>query len=397
MKDLLTDETRWLPSLRALLFCAVIVVLAASLASTGGFNPPRAYSPPRSEPPPPSPVPASTVTYPFTPPPQLRRPGSEDELPSLFSDAAPCASGCRPQGAVDAWPLYPFDRQHPLRAALNERRDSGFHVGLDIQTKDNAGVYALQPGEAKILQASGPDTRVQVGNYIYWHIHPLVRSGQHVDPLRQRVGTVMPGFGHLHLSEVDATGKYLNPLRPGGRVLSPWTDTDPPVLGQPHLDGNGKVTVPAFDPQSFQAETTYRTPVLAPAGLAYRLFDAQGHAIGPLQWALRGTTHMPDRQASEVFASDAHSPGFDCFAAKELCIPDWTYRLAGGLAPSLPLDLAPGNYRLSIYAWDWADNKSALDADVAFQDGQWRYLGLERGGPLPPSQAATASLPGPGY
>ena len=36
------------------------------------------------------------------------------------------------------------------------------------------------------------------------------------------------------------------------------------------------MTVEAFDPQSFRAQIKYRTPVLAPAALAYRAWDAGG-------------------------------------------------------------------------------------------------------------------------
>ena len=54
------------------------------------------------------------------------------------------------------------------------------HVGIDIQARDGAGVYAMQPGYAHILQGSGFDARVQVGNFIYWHIVPRVFEGQYV-------------------------------------------------------------------------------------------------------------------------------------------------------------------------------------------------------------------------
>ena len=42
--------------------------------------------------------------------------------------------------------------------------------------------------------------------------------------------------------------------------------------------------------------------------------------------------------------------------------PNWVYRLAGGLTEPLPLAGLPrGRYRLTVYAWDWAGNTSALD------------------------------------
>jgi hypothetical protein len=51
-----------------------------------------------------------------------------------------------------------------------------------------------------------------------------------------------------------------------------------------------------------------------------------------------------------------------CFSTQPRCIPNWVYNLAGGLTAPLPLaGLPPGRYRLTVYAWDWAGNKSALD------------------------------------
>ena len=49
----------------------------------------------------------------------------------------------------------------------------------------------------------------------------------------------------------------------------------------------GIPNVPFPDPQSFRIRTRYITPVLAPAGLAYRLWRADGTPDGPLRWALR--------------------------------------------------------------------------------------------------------------
>ena len=73
-----------------------------------------------------------------------------------------------------------------------------------------------------------------MGRYIYWHVYTRVGEGQQVG-VHRLVGKVKRGFGHLHLSEVDSSDRYLNPMRPGGRVLKPWSDHLPPVLGEPHF------------------------------------------------------------------------------------------------------------------------------------------------------------------
>jgi hypothetical protein len=126
--------------------------------------------------------------------------------------------------------------------------------------------------------------------------------------------------------------------------------------------GSGRVMVGAFDPQSYVQTATYETPVLAPAALAWRLFSAGGHPLTGLQWALRATQNYPPSLKPVIFAPRARNPGFDCFVFRHVCTPTWNYWLAGGLTQTLPLDvLRPGRYRLSVYAWDWAGNTSALD------------------------------------
>jgi hypothetical protein len=63
-----------------------------------------------------------------------------------------------------------------------------------------------------------------------------------------------------------------------------------------------------------------------------------------------------------IFAPGASNPGFECFYTRRRCIPNWVYNLAGGLTEPLPLAGLPrGRYRLTVYAWDWAGNESALD------------------------------------
>lgn len=301
----------------------------------------------------------SPRTYPFPRSALDRAPTLFDGLAPFWVDGGSCSIGCRPAGAISGWPLEPFHEQHALRAGINEWRESGFHLGIDIQAKDYSPVYAIQSGYAHIIQSSGVDERVQVGNYIYWHVKLHVGEGEYVQAYRRSLGVVMRYVRHLHFSEVIG-GAYVNPLRPQGRALTPWVDLEPPVLGRPSLSPDGYADILAYDPQSFGTHTHYLTPVLAPAALAYRLFDASGRKLGPLRWALRGTHILPDGDIPLVFTPDARPPGYLCFALEVLCIPHWHYRLAGGLAPAVP-SLPHGRYRLTAYAWDWAGNTTARD------------------------------------
>jgi hypothetical protein len=299
--------------------------------------------------------------WPFSLSPLQRRTRPGDDLVPFWDDGRPCSVGCTAPGAIPGWPIKPFHRQHAIRAGLNELRGANFHVAVDIEAHDFQPVYALQSGHASIRYQGTGDVNVDVGNFYYWHIQPAVSDGQYVTAYKTVLGYVLNGFYHVALSEVD-NGNYINPLRPGGS-LRPYSDTEPPVIGKPQIFPDGRVIVAAFDPQSFVAKGFhYETPVLAPASLAWRLYDAHSHALTGLEWALRGSQNLPPYLRPVVFAPGATAPGFECFFKRRRCIPNWVYWLAGGLTPRLPLNnLSPGRYRLTVYAWDWAGNTSALD------------------------------------
>lgn len=299
--------------------------------------------------------------WPFSLTPFQRPTSAADALPAYWSDGLPCSVGCTAPGAIPGWPLKPFHRQHALRAGINELRPANFHVAVDIQAHNLQPVYAIQSGRAHIRYPNTGDVNVDIGNFYYWHIAPAVRNGQYVTAYRTIIGRVLRGFYHLAFSEVNE-GRYLNPLRPGGSLL-PYTDTEAPIIGVPRIFSDGRAIVGAFDPQSFVAvRQRSETPVLAPSSLAWRLYDAHGRPLTGLEWAMRGSQNYPPSLKPVIFAPGAANPGFLCWLAHRRCIPNWVYWLAGGLTPPLPLkSLTPGRYRLTIYAWDWKGNTSALD------------------------------------
>jgi hypothetical protein len=311
-----------------------------------------------------------------------RRPTAADGLEPFWSDGLECSVGCAAPGGIPGWPIRPFHQQHAIRAGLNELRPANFHIGIDIEARDFEPVYPIQSGVVRVIGAGTPDEHVQVGQFSYWHINHTVSDGQFASAYRTVLGTVKFNFKHVHLSELGPQGQYLNPLRPG-RTLAPYRDIDPPHIAVPHVFADGRVIVAAFDPQSFVERASYETPVLAPAALAWRLFDAHGHPLTGLEWALRGSQNYPTALKSQIFAPGARNPGYGCFASRRLCIPNWVYWLAGGLTPPLPLSQLPrGRYRLSVYAWDWAGNTSALD--------DWITVPLASGGVAPRGSAVAA-------
>jgi hypothetical protein len=299
--------------------------------------------------------------WPFSISPLQRPAAPGDDLPPFWADGVPCSVGCTAAGAVPGWPLKPFHEQHAIRAGINELRPANFHVAVDIQARNFEPVYAIQSGYASIRYPGTGDVNVDVGRFYYWHIHPTVSDGQYVVAYKTVIGNVLYGFTHVALSE-GTTSDYLNPLRPGGS-LQPYHNSEPPVIGVPRIFSDGRVIVGAFGPQSLVATGfSYETPVLAPSSLAWRLYDARGHALTGLEWAMRGSQNYSPGLKSVIFAPGAANPGFECFFTERRCIPNWVYWLAGGLAPRLPLGSLPhGRYRLTVYAWDWVGNTSALD------------------------------------
>jgi hypothetical protein len=299
--------------------------------------------------------------WPFSVSRHQRPTGPADRLHPYWADGLPCSVGCHAAGSVDGWPLQPFHQQHALRAGINELRPANFHVGVDIAARDGAAVYAIQSGVAHIRYPESPDVNVDVGRFYYWHVTPMVADGQYVTAYRTQLGTVLGGEHHIALSE-GTTDDYLNPLRPGGS-LEPYHDHEPPIIGLPRIFADGSATVGAFDPQSFVGPVApNETPVLAPSSLAWRLYGAHGRPLTGLLWAMRGSQNYPSVLKSTIFAPGASNPGYLCFFDHRRCIPNWVFRLAGGLTEPLPLNSLPaGRYRLTVYAWDWAGNTSALD------------------------------------
>lgn len=290
----------------------------------------------------------------------LQRPTTPaDHLPPYWAGGS-CTAGCLPGGTIPGWPLKPFHQQHAIRAGIDELRPANFHVAVDIEANNFQPVYAIQSGYASVSASGYEDTKVTVGDFTYWHISPTVSTGEYVVAYKTEVGAVENGFGHVAFSE-GGDNDYLNPLRPGG-PLRPYTDTEAPVIGVPEIFSDGRVIDHAFDPQSFIHKTSYLTPVLAPAALAWRLYNSRGKAITGLEWALNSSGYISPSLKPVIFAPGASNPGFECFYTQLICIPNWVYNLAGGLTQPLPFgSMAPGRYRLTVYAWDFAGNTSALD------------------------------------
>jgi hypothetical protein len=153
---------------------------------------------------------------------------------------------CPGLGRAYGWPVQPFDRQHPIRGTFDDPRTRTgrvdrdptnpqfFHDGVDIQVRDGTPVYAIEAGEAVLVNqeavavsspSSSPLPPLVFG---YWHLDPVVRNYELVTR-HQLLGYVRKGAGHVHLSE-RRFGRWVNPLRAGG--LAPYVDRTPPTIAK---------------------------------------------------------------------------------------------------------------------------------------------------------------------
>ena len=131
------------------------------------------------------------------------------------------------------WPVKPFDRQHPVRAFLDDPRighegGTAFHFGIDVAAPDGTPVYAVAGGilylaHGSLAVVSGPHHE-----FGYWHIRAAAGLREHQVVHRHQVlGTIAPGWGHVHFAE-RLGDEYVNPLRPG--ALGPYADPVAPTV-----------------------------------------------------------------------------------------------------------------------------------------------------------------------
>lgn len=174
--------------------------------------------------------------------------------------------------AAYSWPVKPFGKMHPVRGAFDDPRFhlgsegalSAFHFGVDISVKDGTRVYAVEPGFVTAHSADVTVTTRKGHGFGYWHIRPVVHSGQRVRR-HQLLGYVRRGWGHVHFAE-SVGHLYLNPLRP--RALTPYRDRTPPTVASVSLvspEGASVDTRRVTGTVDVSAEVYDVPPVLPPA------------------------------------------------------------------------------------------------------------------------------------
>lgn len=267
-------------------------------------------------------------------------------------------------GATYGWPLKPFDRQHAVRSFFDDPRQEGtgapsFHFGIDVAARDGTPVYAvvdglvrLQPDSVALVADEGGRT------FSYWHVVPTVADLAHVTA-GDAIATIKPGFGHVHFAEVNAAGKHVNPLRPGG--IAPYVDaTSPTVVSMFAADGTRKLELGALSGVVDLLVETYDTP---PAPLPAPPWNLTRVAPAYIRWRLvpEGAESARWRTAVDFRSYLAPNERFaDVYAPwTTLNRPDRPARLVYYLARGLDTQrLANGRYRLQVAVFDSQGNNA---------------------------------------
>ncbi len=176
------------------------------------------------------------------------------------------------------WPVKPFDRQHPVRAFLDDPRigDRGgkaFHFGIDVAVPDGTPVYAVEGGT--VWRNSGESLAVvaldKSHTFGYWHVVPVVKNDERV-VRHQLIAYVAKGWGHVHFAERRGTA-YVNPLRNGG--LGPYTDRTAPTVDKVEVYGSSLAVI-AHDTPDPKVPGTWANEPVTPALLRWRIVPTTG-------------------------------------------------------------------------------------------------------------------------
>jgi hypothetical protein len=263
--------------------------------------------------------------------------------------------------AAYGWPVKPFDRQHPVRAFLDDPRighegGTAFHFGIDVAAPDGTPVYAVEGG---VLYLSHGSLAVVSGprhEFDYWHVRAAAGLREHeLVYTHQLLGTILPGWGHVHFAErLDHV--YVNPLRPG--ALGPYTDPIAPAVVDVTVErrrSSFRLIARAYDTTWPPVPGRWANEPVTPALLRWRLRPS-----GPWHVAADFRQRMLDRSlfasvyAPETRQNHESEPGSYAFFLSH----DWR-----------PAD---GTYRIEVEASDTRGNRAVGTAEVTVAGGEVR-------------------------
>ena len=216
------------------------------------------------------------------------------------------------------WPVKPFNRQHPVRAYLNDPRNGhgdakGFHFGIDVTAPTGTAVYSVAAGKAFVTRGRMA-VAVRGANHTfgYWHVKPVVRTHQLVG-IHQLLGYIVDeGSGkHVHFAERDQRGRYLNPLRPGG--LGPYVDRTPPRIASVEflrrgrevdakaLTGRVDVVAEIYDATPMRVSAPWSNMPVTPATVGWNLSHG-GRPIRAERTIINSDHMLPAKLYDAIYA-----------------------------------------------------------------------------------------------
>jgi hypothetical protein len=272
------------------------------------------------------------------------------------------------------WPLKPFNRQHPVRAYLNDPRNGhgdakSFHFGIDVSGANGTPVYAVEAGQVFITRGRmAVAVKGAARTFGYWHVMPAVRNHQIVR-LHQLLGYIcsMDGGGaHVHLAERrNDNGEYVNPLRPGG--IGPYVDRTPPTvasvqflshgqeLAPDGLSGRVQVIVDAFDTTPMLVSAPWSNMPVTPARIRWSIMHGSRSVVALQTAADFSKTMLPAKLYDSIYAPGTvqnfvGAPGHYRF-----------YLTHGLVASRLPAGVS----RLRIEATDTRGNRVVASVEIS--------------------------------
>jgi hypothetical protein len=203
----------------------------------------------------------------------------------------------------------------------------------------------------------------------YFHIRPLIEPGQFVTSGRTLLGRVLPGWLHVHLTEIDGFRAH-NPADPGH--LGPYADHTVPVVDDlqfrdadghdvdpEQLRGRVVIVANARDSPPIPVPGEWFGFPVTPALVTWRLKEANGKIVVPPTTVVDfRRREPPNRDFWRVYAAGTYQ-NFPVFAHH------FFFRRSGrylfDLTPT-PLDtrrLANGTYLVTVVVGDVCGNRGS--------------------------------------
>jgi hypothetical protein len=300
--------------------------------------------------------------------------------------AAAFAPACA--AASYGWPVQPFDREHPVRGNFGDPRtifrappttagaltgsgDFTFHRGVDISAPDGTRVFPVAAGtvvrvtDQMVAVASAGGTTFE-----YWHVAASVAVGAAVSARSSVLGRILPGAGHVHLTELRS-GRPVNPLALGH--LTPYSDHTRPRVGAigfrsaetgPELLANyvqGRVILvaEASDLPSMRVPGRWRDMPVTPAVVSWHLATWNGRTVVHERVAVDFRSSIPEPRSLWTVYARGSFQNMAVFGDHYSWLQPGSYLFKLTTAPFDTRRLADGVYDLVVTAADMRGNRGS--------------------------------------